>query len=213
MPMMIGAAQFWFVRKGFYFTTGGAEFRHQLDVQVAVDHPEEVARQQQRLLLRYNDIETLEAQRSQLAAEIADADAEASATFRDAECEVAGTCGSGHAGIGPLHNEKLRRFEELQRHADQVRSQDAPLLRALTAQIDRRENQREEELASFEKMTHSSDGLLTRLLALQHLKSDPQRDDCQCGRMDHSPADAKRPPPKGRVTRSFTDVLCPQAAR
>lgn len=25
MPMMIGAAQFWFVRKGFYFTAGGAE--------------------------------------------------------------------------------------------------------------------------------------------------------------------------------------------
>jgi putative oxidoreductase len=25
MPMMIGAAQFWFVRKGFYFTKAGAE--------------------------------------------------------------------------------------------------------------------------------------------------------------------------------------------
>jgi len=25
MPMMLGAAQFWFVRKGFYFTSGGAE--------------------------------------------------------------------------------------------------------------------------------------------------------------------------------------------
>ena len=25
LPMMLGAAQFWVVRKGFYFTTGGAE--------------------------------------------------------------------------------------------------------------------------------------------------------------------------------------------
>jgi hypothetical protein len=25
MPMMLGAAQFWFARKGFYFTKGGAE--------------------------------------------------------------------------------------------------------------------------------------------------------------------------------------------
>jgi hypothetical protein len=150
-------------------------FRRQLDVQVAVDHQEEVARQQQRLLQRYSDLGTLDARRTELTAAIANAQGEASTTFRDAQCEGAGTCGSGRAGVGPLHDEELRRFQDLQGRADQISAQDTPAIQSLIAQIGSRERQREQELASFEAMTQSADDLLTRLLALEHLKSDPQR--------------------------------------
>jgi hypothetical protein len=150
-------------------------FHSQLDVQVAVDHQQEVGRQQARLQERFSDLATLEARRTQLNQEISAGAAEASNTFDAAECEGAGTCGSGQAGVGPLHDEKLSRFQDLQHRADQIRAQNTPLIRDLSMQIEKREHQKEQELASFESMTNGSDDLLTRLLALEHLKSDPQR--------------------------------------
>jgi hypothetical protein len=150
-------------------------FHSQLDVQAAVDHQQEVGRQQARLQERFSDLATLEARRTQLTQEISAGAAEAANTFDAAECEGAGTCGSGQAGVGPLHDEKLSRFQDLQHRADQIRAQNTPLIRDLSMQIEKREHQKEQELASFESMTNGSDDLLTRLLALEHLKSDPQR--------------------------------------
>lgn len=148
-------------------------FQRRIDGQLLVDQQNEKNAQQQRITERFADIASLDSTETALRAEIKTADSATAAQFALAACEGDGTCGYHQAGNGFRYKSKLARYAVLRDAADRIRVANTAPIATIHERRAEREKQRAAELAVFDKTIESSNDLLSRMNALEHLEHDP----------------------------------------
>jgi len=148
-------------------------FQPEIELQMASDSARARTLYQKEAVNGFPEVERLEAEKTQLAAEIAEAEKTRDAAQKSAITEAEGIEGTLRPGFGRVYLEKREYLETRSAELNRVRKENEARIREIEAKLADRRAERDSAVSTLMSSRNRSAGLLARLRALREIESDP----------------------------------------